>query len=84
MAMEMSDPSVHNLTREQLMKLLKLPSHLQKTMKTILELGEATADRVAERTGRVRATESDYLNQLERMGFVKRRWQGRNVHFSPT
>ena len=82
MAMRMN--SVHNLTKEQLIGLLRLPSHLQKTMRAILELGEATAQRVAEKTGRVRATESDYLNQLERMGLVKRRWQGRTVRFSPT
>jgi len=81
MVMRMS--SVHDPRREQLIGLLQLPSHLQKTMKAILELGEATAEGIAEKTGRVRATESDYLNQLERTGLVKRRWQGRTVRFSP-
>ena len=53
-------------------------------MIAILELGEATAEGVAERTGRLKTAESVYLNWLERMGFVKKHRQGRTVHFSPT
>jgi len=35
-------------------------------------------------TGRARAVESYYLNQLERMHFLERRRQGRTVYFSVT
>jgi len=62
--------------------LLLLPDYLRKTAMVMLELEEATASEVAERTERARAVESGYLNQLERMGFLERKRRGRLVYFS--
>ena len=45
-----------------------LPDHLRPTMMAIQKLEEATATQVTEVTGRGRATESSYLNELVRMG----------------
>jgi hypothetical protein len=61
--------------------LLSLPDHLRKTALTLCNLGEATAEMVAEETGRARAAESDYLNQLVSRGYVKKRRVGRKVYF---
>ena len=62
--------------------LLSLSDHLRKTAMVMLELEEATAEMVAERTGRRRATESDCLNQLVRMGYLQKRREGLKVFFS--
>jgi DNA-binding transcriptional ArsR family regulator len=62
--------------------LLKLPDHLRKTALAIDRLGEGTADEVASVTGRERAVESGYLNQLVRMGYVRKRRDGRRVVFT--
>jgi len=62
--------------------ILSLDGHLQKTMLSILKLGRGTAGEVASRTGRSRALESLYLNQLSQMGYVRRERAGRVVHFS--
>ncbi len=70
------------LSKGKLIELLELPDHLRKTMIPILASGEATAKEIAKRTGRARAVESSYLNQLERMGFLKRERRGRTVYFS--
>jgi ribosomal protein S19E (S16A) len=40
------------------------------------------AEDVAKETGRARAIESAYLNQLARMGYVKKGREGRRVYFS--
>jgi len=64
------------------MSLLSLPDHLRKTATVLCSLGEATAEKVAERTGRARAVESSYLNQLVRMGYLKKERRGRRVLFS--
>ena len=52
--------------------LLELPDHLRKTAVALSKLGEARAQDVAEITGRERAVESSYLNQLARLGYVKK------------
>ena len=65
------------------MTLLSLPDHLRSTAMALHRLGEATAEEVARATGRARAVESGYLNQLVRMGYVKKRRRGRRVLFSP-
>ena len=62
--------------------LLRLPDHLRKTAMAVGELGSATADQVAAQTGRTRAAESDYLNQLVKMGYLKKERKGRTVFFS--
>ncbi len=61
--------------------LLELPDHLRKTMIAVAETGQATAQELAEKTGRVRNLESSYLNQLERMGLIERFRKGRKVYF---
>ena len=64
------------------MTLLSFPDHLRKTALTIMKLGKAMAKDVAKETGRARAIESAYLNQLARMGYVKKGREGRQVFFS--
>lgn len=65
-----------------IMTLLSLPDHLRKTALTLIKFGRAMADDVAKETGRARAIESAYLNQLVRMGYVWRGRVGRRVYFS--
>ncbi|AEH61574.1 conserved hypothetical protein [Methanosalsum zhilinae DSM 4017] len=64
------------------MTLISLPDHLRTTAATLFELGTATADSVAEVTQKERAVESNYLNQLVRMGHVRKQRTGRKVYFS--
>jgi len=61
--------------------LTSLPQHLQRTALTVAELGEATAEQVAAKTGLTRAAESDYLNQLASRSFLKRERRGKEVYF---
>jgi len=61
--------------------LLSLPDHLRKTAIIICNLKEASANEVASRSGRARAAESDYLNQLVRMGLIKKKRKGRESFF---
>ncbi|RLE51296.1 MAG: transcriptional regulator [Candidatus Methanomethylicota archaeon] len=63
------------------MALLSLPDHLRKTALALGKLGEARAEDVARETGRERAVESSYLNQLVRMGYVKKKRRGHEVWF---
>ena len=63
------------------MTLLSLPDHLRKTALALGRLGEARAEDVAKETGRERAVESSYLNQLVRLGYVKKRRRGHEVWF---
>jgi hypothetical protein len=61
--------------------LLGLPDHLRKSALALATLTEATATDLSKETGRVRAVESDYLNQLVSMGLVKKKRKGRDVYF---
>ena len=61
--------------------LLVLPDHLRKTAVILSQLGEATAEEVAEQTDRARAVESSYLNQLVLMGHLEKKRRGRKVYF---
>ncbi|MEM2998600.1 MAG: helix-turn-helix domain-containing protein [Thermoproteota archaeon] len=61
--------------------LMNMPDHLRKTALTLCNLGEATAEDISNRTGRARAVESDYLNQLVNLGHVKKKRKGRRVYF---
>jgi len=63
------------------MTLLSLPDHLRKTAMVMCKVDGATANEVAKETGRARAVESGYLNQLVAMGHVKKRRKGRKVYF---
>ncbi|MEM2926406.1 MAG: helix-turn-helix domain-containing protein [Candidatus Bathyarchaeia archaeon] len=61
--------------------VLELPDSLRRTFFALGGLGEATAEEVAERTGRTRSVETIYLNQLVRMGFLARERKGRKIYF---
>ena len=61
--------------------LLSFPDHLRKSAVTVMKLGRARAEDVAKETGRARAIESAYLNQLARMGHMKKEREGRRVYF---
>jgi hypothetical protein len=61
--------------------LLGLPDHLRKSALALATLREATATDLSRETGRVRAVESDYLNQLASMSLVKKKRKGRDVYF---
>ena len=61
--------------------LLSLPDHLRKSALGLATLGEGTATDLSRETGRVRAVESDYMNQLVSMGLVKKKRKGRDVYF---
>jgi DNA-binding MarR family transcriptional regulator len=63
------------------MTLLSLPDHLRKSALTIVKLKRAMAEDVARETGRARAIESAYLNQLVRMGYLERMRDGKRVYF---
>lgn len=77
---KITDASLENMPLD-VATLLSLPDHLRKTAMAIAKLGEATATDVADETGRVRAAESDYLNQLVSMGHLKKKRKGRDVYF---
>jgi DNA-binding transcriptional ArsR family regulator len=62
--------------------LFSLPSHLRKTAIGLMKVGLGTASDVSKLTGRARAVESGYLNQLERQGFVRSFRDGRRKIFS--
>lgn len=63
------------------MTLLALPDHLRKTAMVICRRNAATADEVAKETGRARAVESSYLNQLVNLGHIRKRKDGRKTCF---
>ena len=77
-------PTVDEFSFETLdvMTLLSLPDHLRKTASMVCEKGKTTADEVAKMTQKARAVESSYLNQLVRMGYLKKERKGRQVLFS--
>jgi len=60
---------------------VSLPKHLRRSMQSITILGEATAHQLGEKTGRSRAAESDYLNQLVDRGFLKKERRGKEAVF---
>lgn len=63
------------------MTLLSLPDHLRKTAMILCRLGKATASQISKESGRERAVESSYLNQLVVMGHIKKMREGRDVYF---
>lgn len=62
--------------------LLRLPDHLRKTLMALAKLTKARAEDIAKITGRARAVESGYLNQLVRMGYIKKMREGHEVYFT--
>lgn len=61
--------------------LMQMPDHIRKTALTLCNLREATAEDISQRTGRARAVESDYLNQLVNLGHIKKKRKGRKAYF---
>lgn len=64
-----------------IMSLLSLPNALKKTVIALYKLGDATAEDLARETKRLRPVESSAANQLVRMGFLRKRREGRKVVF---
>ena len=69
------------MTERRLYKLLEFPKHLQTTIVTLLKLGRATAADIAGLTGKARAVESAYLNQLVVMRIIHKNRKGRKAFF---
>jgi len=65
------------------LELLQLPDHLRKTYLSVASRGECDATIVSNTTGRCRAIESNYLNQLARMGWLNKRRVTKTIHFRP-
>ena len=61
--------------------LLSLPDNLRRTYLTVASEGECSATRVSALTGRSRAIESSYLNQLVRMGWLMKRRSSKTLQF---
>ena len=62
-------------------ELLSLPDHLRKTYMIVADRGECEATVVSNLTGRCRAVESNYLNQLARMGWLNKRRISKTINF---
>jgi hypothetical protein len=63
--------------------LITLPDHLRRTYIVVASKGECDAVQVSNLTGRCRAIESNYLNQLSRMGWLNKRRIAKAVNFRP-
>ena len=70
------------MSQRRLYKILDFPKHLQVTMLTLIKLGRGTAQEVANVTGKERAVESAYLNQLAVMQIVRKERKERKAVFS--
>lgn len=70
------------MSQRRLYKILDFPKHLQVTILTLIKLGRGTAQEVANITGKERAVESAYLNQLAVMQMVRKERQERKAVFS--
>ena len=62
-------------------ELLLLPDHLRKTYITVASKGECNATEASNLTGRCRAVESNYLNQLAREGWIVKQRSLKEIHF---
>jgi hypothetical protein len=62
-------------------KLISLPDHLRRTYMTVVSKGECSSIQVSNLTGRCRAIESNYLNQLSRMGWLNKRRISKTTNF---
>jgi hypothetical protein len=62
-------------------EITALPDHLRKTYVIVSSKGECSAVQVSNQTGRCRAIESNYLNQLSRMGWLNKRRISKTTHF---
>ena len=70
------------ITQKRLYKILDFPKHLQVTILTLVKIGSATAQEVATVTGKERAVESAYLNQLVTMQIAHKERRDRKAVFT--
>jgi len=70
------------ISQKRLYKILEFPKYLQVSILSLIKLGFASASDVAALTGKARAVESDYLNQLVVMKIVRKERRMRKVFFS--
>ncbi len=63
------------------MALSIMPAALRKTVMALYKLEKATALDISRETKRLRAVESASANQLVRMGYLKKKREGRDVYF---
>ncbi|MCJ7631044.1 transcriptional regulator [Candidatus Bathyarchaeota archaeon] len=63
------------------MSLLSLPMSLRKTVMVLYKMEKATAQDLAKETKRLRAVESASANQLVRLGYLRKKREGREVYF---
>jgi hypothetical protein len=68
------------LSNKQLYHVLELPKHLQVTILALIRKGSCTASQMAQITGKARAVESSYLNQLITLKFVKKEREAKFEH----
>jgi len=62
-------------------ELLSLPDHLRRTYLIVADRGECDATSVSNQSGRCRAVESNYLNQLSRMGWLNKWRISKTIRF---
>jgi len=62
-------------------ELFSLPDNLRKTYLVVASKGECSATKVSNLTGRSRAIESSYLNQLVRMGWLTKHRNSKTLNF---
>ena len=74
-------PSPDFTKEPDVMAILNLPLTLRKTILILYKLEKATADDLAKETKRLRAVESAAANELVRMGYIKKKREGREVFF---
>ncbi len=72
----------HILLLPSELKILEFPKHLQETITVLLKMGRGTAEDVGAETGRARAVESCYLNQLCLWKVARSERVGRKVFFT--
>jgi ArsR family transcriptional regulator, lead/cadmium/zinc/bismuth-responsive transcriptional repressor len=61
--------------------LISLPAVLRKTVVALYQYEKATAKQLSKKTRRTRAVESGAANQLVRLGYIKKKREGRDIYF---
>jgi hypothetical protein len=61
--------------------ILSLPANLRKTAMAIHKKGKATAETIADITGRGEAVEIECLNQLVEMGYLETKNEADKIYF---
>jgi len=72
---------MHNGELKINLNVFKFPKYLQETLFALNSIGKGTAADVARVTGKARAVESSYLNQLTRQDVVSAFREGRRKYF---